>query len=284
MEFHPDAAPYPLLTGKDFEDFKADIAAHGLLEPIVVLDGKILDGRNRYRAILEIEDEAVQPEFEEYTGDQTPEEYARSKNLYRRHLTASQRAMNAARARPAFETAASEQKKQAGQVAGRKGGRGHKKGCASKDAHPLSPRKAGGRGRASREVGKLAKVSPASVDRARIVLEHGTEDLVAMVDKGEVSVAAAATVAGHRPKGVQQTLAKEGAKAIQDAATKIKKRAKPRKNRSALELIETLKKDIDRLIPLVESADKGVTGQREDAVTNLRLAKKWIATCSRFFT
>jgi ParB-like chromosome segregation protein Spo0J len=69
-----------------------DIAANGLKQPILLFEGKILDGRNRYNACKIA---AVEPTFEEYLGDD-PISHVLSLNLNRRHLTTGQRAMIAA--------------------------------------------------------------------------------------------------------------------------------------------------------------------------------------------
>jgi hypothetical protein len=77
----------------DFAALKDDIAAHGLREPIWVWQGKILDGRNRHRACLEL---GVACPTREYQG-QDPLGFILSMNLHRRHLNESQRAMVAAK-------------------------------------------------------------------------------------------------------------------------------------------------------------------------------------------
>jgi len=87
LEFHEVANLFPLMFGDAFAPFKEDICNNGLLQPITLYEGKILDGRNRYNACKELE---IEPEFEEYTGDK-PVEYVLGKNLFRRHLTTYQR-------------------------------------------------------------------------------------------------------------------------------------------------------------------------------------------------
>jgi site-specific DNA-methyltransferase (adenine-specific) len=70
------------------DELKADIAANGQREPITVCDGMILDGRNRYRACIEL---GIEPETRKYSGD--PWAFAWSLNGERRDLEATVRAL-----------------------------------------------------------------------------------------------------------------------------------------------------------------------------------------------
>jgi hypothetical protein len=89
IEPHPLADAFPMLEGGSLDELIEDIRRHGLRDPIVLRDGLILDGRNRYKACLAA---GVEPDFEVYEGD---DEGARdlviSRNIHRRHLTAGQR-------------------------------------------------------------------------------------------------------------------------------------------------------------------------------------------------
>jgi len=88
--YHPVANLFPLLEGEEFDELKADIGLHGLLEPIwLAPDGSILDGRNRHRACLELE---RPPTFRTYDDGGSHISFVLSMNLHRRHLNQSQRA------------------------------------------------------------------------------------------------------------------------------------------------------------------------------------------------
>jgi hypothetical protein len=88
LDLHPLCTLVPRLVGVEFEALKADIAAHGQREPIVVHAGFILDGGNRYRACIEV---GVEPALKEFTGD-NPVSFVLSANLHRRHLAPGQQA------------------------------------------------------------------------------------------------------------------------------------------------------------------------------------------------
>jgi ParB-like nuclease domain len=89
LKFHPFADLVPSMRDSEYEDLKADIKANGLLMPIVLFEGKVLDGRHRLRACRAVD---VEPRFTEGTdwiGD--PAGFVLSANLHRRHLTAEQK-------------------------------------------------------------------------------------------------------------------------------------------------------------------------------------------------
>lgn len=90
---HSYADIFPTMPVDEMQEFVNDIKKHGLRTPIVLYEGKILDGRHRYEAcqILDIE-----PRMKEYDGDD-PLGFVISVNTMRRHLTASQRGMVAAK-------------------------------------------------------------------------------------------------------------------------------------------------------------------------------------------
>lgn len=88
-EFHEIANIFPLMTDEEMCELTQDIKANGLKQPIILYEGKIYDGRNRYQACVSA---SVDPKFTEYKGN-TPYSDVMSLNMQRRHLTAGQKAM-----------------------------------------------------------------------------------------------------------------------------------------------------------------------------------------------
>src|SRR6516165_12175055 len=183
IAFHPLADIFPLVEGQDFAELVDDLREHGLHEPIVVFEDKILDGRNRYRAC---EAAGVEPTFTAYSGDD-PVAYVVSLNLRRRHLDESQRAMVAAK------LATLRDGQRADLVEGL----------------PI--------GRAS----EMLNVGERTVARAREVQEHGTPELVSAVERGAISVSSAADVA-TLPVQEQREIVARGEREILAAAKAIR--------------------------------------------------------------
>jgi len=98
---HRLADVVPPMTGEEYAGLKADIKAHGLREPITLYEGKILDGKHRYRACRELGIPVKTRTLESLNG--SPIEYIISENVKRRHLTTGQRAALALELRPLVE-------------------------------------------------------------------------------------------------------------------------------------------------------------------------------------
>jgi hypothetical protein len=156
---HRFAEMFPLLEGPALAELIEDVRQHGVREPIVLLDGMVLDGRNRYFAAREAGQHIP---TREYDGDD-PLAYVISCNLRRRHLSESQRAMVAAKVADMPQGARTD---------------------LAQISAKSQPRAA-----------ELLNVSRSSLQSAAKVIEHGTPALVAEVDAGTVSVSAAAEVA-----------------------------------------------------------------------------------------
>lgn len=76
---------FPLIDGDEFQALKRDIAEHGQREPIIYVDGEIIDGRNRLRACEEL---GIEPKIRNLTADEAGDVFSlvMSLNFHRRHL------------------------------------------------------------------------------------------------------------------------------------------------------------------------------------------------------
>jgi len=93
---HPVADLFPMLATDEMKELAEDIAARGLLQPIVLdSEGRVLDGRNRLAAC---ELAGVEPTFTTYEGNEgnDPVGFALAVNGQRRQMTKSQKALVAA--------------------------------------------------------------------------------------------------------------------------------------------------------------------------------------------
>jgi ParB-like chromosome segregation protein Spo0J len=89
---HPFASMFPMIEGQELENLKASIAKSGILEPIRLYQGMILDGRNRYAAAKACGHQFSAKDFKEWFGTiEEAEAWVLETNLHRRHLTAKQK-------------------------------------------------------------------------------------------------------------------------------------------------------------------------------------------------
>lgn len=185
---HPAAEVFPVMDEAAFAALVADIAAHGQREPILILDGQVIDGRHRLRACEQLGIEPVIREVSADDGD--PFAMVVSLNLHRRHLSESQRALVAARLATLPH-----------------GFNQHAQICAPSQesaAHMLG-------------------VSRRSVQYARTVVSGGADALIDAVEAGEVSVSTAAHLA-RLPADDQRAVLAKTPDEIRAIARDVKKR------------------------------------------------------------
>jgi ParB family chromosome partitioning protein len=113
--WHDAAKLFPLLPDDELASLAADIRDNGLQNPLVLLDGKLLDGRNRALACKRT-GVAVKTLSWKPNGI-SPAQWVMSQNLHRRHLSPSQRAVIAVEAEPLFIAEAKQRQKDHGGTA-----------------------------------------------------------------------------------------------------------------------------------------------------------------------
>jgi hypothetical protein len=80
---HEVAFLFPEMDEAEYWDLRDNIGFNGLREPIWLYQGKIIDGKHRYKACLET---GTEPYFRDWDGKGSLVEFVVSLNLYRRHL------------------------------------------------------------------------------------------------------------------------------------------------------------------------------------------------------
>lgn len=158
MKPHPLAKIFQRLPEEQLRELALSIEADGLQEPIVTYEGKILDGLNRQEACLRA---GREPRYVEWNGKGSPVRFVLAKNLWRRHLNESQRALVAATFLEQLE----------------------KEARARAKADVSVPR--GTPGRAAAVAGRTAHVSARSVARAKRVLEEAPKKAVDAIRAGD---------------------------------------------------------------------------------------------------
>lgn len=184
-EFHELADILPLMEGQEFDELVEDIRKNGLRQKILTFKGKIIDGRNRFRAC--VNGSAADPEFEEWEGkEEDLPGFIISMNMHRRHLNESQRAMLGAKIIEVYEAEAKK-----------------RKGKRTDLAADLST---GKKHRSSEDAAKVVKTSPRSVESAKKVMKRGTPELVGAVESGKIPVSAAEKIADEPPEEQKRLL------------------------------------------------------------------------------
>ena len=193
---HPLAEIFPLMEGAAFDDLVASIKANGQRDGVTLYRGLILDGRNRQRACDAL---GRKCRYETLPAADDPLAFVLDKNLKRRHLNDDQRRMVAAkianmpRGRPAENPAE----------------------CGIKVA----------------DAARLVNVDAAGAERARTVIARATLEVSRAVERGKLSVAAAAQAAKLDPEKQRRVAQEAEAGRANVVRTVIKQEARATRER-----------------------------------------------------
>ena len=204
---HPAAELFPPMDDAAFEELWRDIKQNGQREPITTYQGQVLDGLNRLAVCRNL---GLAPLTVEWDGRGTPEDFVLSKNLHRRHLTTSQRAVVGAR----LATLVQGQQKTKAQ------------NCAS----------------SQREAAECLKVSRRTIQHAAVVIAKGVPELVDAIQTGAIKASKAAelvVLSKERQKFIA-TAGKASGHLANQAANEIQRRRRAQQPKP----VESKKPDI----------------------------------------
>jgi ParB-like chromosome segregation protein Spo0J len=190
FEVHPAANIFPMIKGAAFKELVDDIRDNGINEPIVFWNGKLLDGRNRSMACLEIGIDPLDHAID-INPETDPVAFVLSANLHRRHLGETEREVIGAKIANL----------KVGDVKTQKGG-------PSFD----------GPAKSTAEAAEQLNVSESGVERAKAALKGGCKSLCEALEAGEIPSSTAKNFVKAVPdKKEQAKILEQGLPAIRQA-------------------------------------------------------------------
>lgn len=179
------AEAFPPMRVEEFEALKASIARNGLQEPLLIWQGRVIDGRHRLKACQALN---ITPAVKVLDGSyEEAKSVAFAANVNRRHLRTGQSALLAA------------------QLATRRPGQ-------TKTAKAIGPVLS------QEEAAKLFAVGRDSVQKACRLLAHGDQELLTSVQNGTMRLHEAITMMETDKKGLLAKTSAEERTALRKAA------------------------------------------------------------------
>jgi hypothetical protein len=153
---HPLSAAFPPMTPEEFESLRESVHVNGVLNPITIYEGMVLDGWHRYQAALELGMDCPEAELEDWID---PKDFVLAQNKNRRHITMAQLAM--------ATTAVHEW---------------HPAHRPNKSAGPAELSKT------SAELAEIAGTSTRTIDQAKSVLRNASPEVQEAVKSGKIGL------------------------------------------------------------------------------------------------
>jgi hypothetical protein len=265
MKQHPLSAAFPAMPESELAGLTVDIEQFGQRESGVVLDGMVLDGWHRFQACERLGISFNYVEFDDEFAGTDPVAFVMSRNAYRRHLSASQRAA----AIVACTTWRSAGKAAPGA------------GLKEPEANP-----APSAGLTNAEMAKVANVGERTIRQAKAAERAG---LGGAVRDGTISAKQAATVAAM-PDEQRAAVVKSGAAQMQEVIAAAKKQvqgAAPKpaapsplelvtaerdELREQLSDVATAARELEAEVEAYRASERG-EGEKQLVEANKRIAK-----------
>lgn len=224
LTLHPACKLVPEMGPQEWVDFLADVGRRGIVEPLVVMESQVLDGRHRLRAAGAADMEYVPCRRIAELSEKEAAAFVIAAAIRRRQLSDDQRATLAAKYR---ELIVKESKQERASTAGKAGGVGRSRPsdenslADNASAKLLETRSnqepAPRRERAEQVAAKTFNVPERKVKAATTVIRNCHPLVVEACEKGEISLACAKSLAAF-PLHQQEKWAKGGPVAMKNAA------------------------------------------------------------------
>lgn len=203
--FDPVTDIFRPMAEVEYAPLKESIKLNGLREPITTQNGKIIDGRSRFRACQEL---GIEPSYKELDKDESSILYIVDKNLMRRHLSD-------------FDKVEIAQKLATLPIG--------------------SNQHTAGAGRSQKVIAELLKTSPDTLQRGKKIFNQGSEGLKNALREGKISVSVGAILA-DLPKQKQEEIAVNEIKTINELVKGMNIAKQTEKRNEKIKLINELAK------------------------------------------
>jgi hypothetical protein len=206
LEQHTLSAAFPSMGDIEFDALSKSIAKVGLLNPIVLFEGKVIDGWHRYLACT---DEGIELKTINLADDIDPQEYVIAQNKERRHLTQSQLATAAIKVYE-WHSEGNNNLPNSAQYA------------ELADDNKINDL---GNVKTSAQIAEIAGVSTRTIEQAKQVETKATPEIKAKVQSGEISVSTAVNQMANKPKDSadKYSLLQETISNLQEALNELTK-------------------------------------------------------------
>lgn len=188
---HPLSAAFPRMTPEEFQELRDSVENIGVQNPIIILDGMVIDGWNRYSAATEL---GMDCPAVPLPAGVDPRDFVIAQNQTRRHITKGQLIAAASKVYEWKPLGANQHA-----------------GATAVPAEAVS----------SKEFAEKLNVGTRSVEQFRAVQAKATPAVVAAVERGEIGLEKAAAIAQmpkeQQAEAIHKPLPKKAAPALEPA-------------------------------------------------------------------